>query len=368
MSASFYRPGYSSSGSSSQVMDESVPKSGGAKWGYIWAIVGISIIVVALVLTIILVALRYRRNIKAREDAAAAAASSTTTTTTTTTPCATPMAPQNVVVTYNIAAMTASITWSSVAGASSYYIYRKLEDPAVSKTNYQSKVETIQLFENYINLPSGTHYFVVTAKNSCGNESMASAPAKFAPICSSTPAAPIAPTVSTVNDNCTDPIPYKSNEIYFPWASFPGGSYIIQASGQQGGVSQLFMAADRDLADPSGTAPSGGVEVNMDCSGSDSYSLTYITNIDHATVTSIVPTSTGTTLSVSWNPIAGAEQYTVFAAGVGSDNILHFYGSYADGNVNTMTFPVNAGEEIVELRVNAFRLCDRSTATVFGPV
>ena len=209
MSASFYRPGYSSSGSSSQVMDESVPKSGGAKWGYIWAIVGISIIVVALVLTIILVALRYRRNIKAREDAAAAAASSTTTT-----PCATPMAPQNVVVTYNIAAMTASITWSSVAGASSYYIYRKLEDPAVSKTNYQSKVETIQLFENYINLPSGTHYFVVTAKNSCGNESMASAPAKFAPICSSTPAAPIAPTVSTVNDNCTDPIPYKSNEIY----------------------------------------------------------------------------------------------------------------------------------------------------------
>jgi hypothetical protein len=351
MSSSFYRPGqrdYQNNPSDS----ERVEKKSSSGGGTVFLVIAIIVVILLAILTLILVIIRARRNATATTTVSDSMSSSS---------CSAPIVPQNVTVTYNLQAKTASIIWSPVSGATSYNVYRKIEDPSVSKTNYDSRINTIQLFENYIDLPNGTHYFVVTSKNSCGQESLASAPAQLAPICGNILVEPAQPSITEIFEDCGGALPYNTTEIDFAWGAFPSGSYVAQGIGQQGNVTNYFASIDRNIG------PTGLIEVDMSCSINNVHTLTHIAVTDVATVSTPLQNDIGTSLQVSWIPIAGAEQYIVHVLAENASGIRHNYGSFASGNATSISLPTNSGDDVLDIQVRSFRLCDKSPSTVYAP-
>ena len=337
---SFFRPSYRPPTIPvGQAYVEPKPRAGGS---YLWLVIGIVIIILAAVLTIILLLVRRAR---AKQNGTSTPPAS----------CAAPPAPANVAATYDIPARTCVLTWSSVPKATRYRVYRKKEDPSVSKLNFEERIEVINLNYNFVNLEDGTHYFVVTAVNECG-ESVISVPAVFSPSCESSPPAPAAPNVTLSANKCFIAVPREEVEIDFPWeTSFPGGAYIVNGNGQHGTAKNYVALVDRD------GSPNGLVDVVFECGSTETKNyLTYIRNVQNTTVTVSDTENIGNSFLVKWAPIAGAEMYIVYAMGEDANGLKHHYGGYASGTDTSLTLATTAGDDIIEAKVRAFRICDLS--------
>jgi len=267
--------------------------------------------------------------------------------------CKTPTAaPQNVNVT--VSGTAATISWSAVTGATSYNIYRKLEDPSVGVNNYHQKESTSSLNRTFQALASGTHYFVVTAINDCG-ESQPSSPVSIAPICSSIPATMAAPTVTQTLNDCGGVSTSDIVSVSFVDQNINNGVYVVRGTGQKGTVSNYW-----NIVQGNSFGPATGI--HLQCGGvSTDHTVTQISEVQNAPLTIVGSPSTGSSYTVTWSQIAGAEQYVIFLVGVeNSTGTPHYYGGYAPGTASSQQLATNVGDTLVFALVLGFRLCNRS--------
>lgn len=250
-----------------------------------------------------------------------------------------------------------TLTWSAVNGASAYNIYGKLEDPSVGYGNNDQKQTVTVLSANFTNLTSGTHYYVVTAVNSCG-ESQPSSPSAIVPVCSSTPTAPAAPTVVQSSNDCAGATSSDIINVSFPDLSIPNGVYVVQGTGQKGSIHNYFY-----LVQGNSWGPATGI--HLGCGGvSTTHKVTRITNVQNAPLTVSGSSLVGVNFNMTWNKVAGSEKYLVFLVGVNSTTgTPHFYGGYAAGTESSLLLDTNSGDTLVFGLVLGFRVCDQSPAS-----
>lgn len=339
---SFFRPSSQPAQMPSESSEPAPRKQRGIS---IWTIIAIIVIVTILIIVIILTAVRV----------SSAKKKTTTTTPPATTSCSVLGAPGNVGVIYNSEDGTAAVSWSSVAGAIRYRVYRKLGDNTVNTANYDQRVDTLGTNFNFIDLAPGTHYFVVTSFNACG-ESTVSSPAVFSPSCGATLTAPAPPSVSFASDDCGLTNAVEAANITFSWeTSFAGGTYILSGDGQHGLVDKYVIVIDRD-ANPSGMAP-----VSLRCGEfASQHYINYLKTVQNATVSIGTATNIGSTFAINWTPIAGAEMYVIGLTSEDSDGNIHYSGGYASAQQTSIVLQTNAGDNVTEVKVRAFRVCDRS--------
>lgn len=261
-----------------------------------------------------------------------------------------PGVPLNVTIQYDQLAMTATLSWSPVDKATLYRVYRKLNDPSVSKLNADEQVEVAITTANFTNLPVGTSFYVVTAVNTCG-ESDESVPVKLAPACTSVPTTPDSPIVTQDSNNCPNA---DFANISFDDQSIPNGVYILSGTGQIGNVGNYLALVDGGLYGP--------FSVALKCGGVQTYHrVQYVTDVQQTPITSAPIVTTGNTITISWTPILGAEEYVIWL--VGADVETYFYGGFAQGNTSTITLPVQSGLTPIFGVVLGYKLCDKSESS-----
>uniref|UniRef100_A0A6C0CG18 Fibronectin type-III domain-containing protein n=1 Tax=viral metagenome TaxID=1070528 RepID=A0A6C0CG18_9ZZZZ len=271
-----------------------------------------------------------------------------------------PVPPQNVVITYNQTLHTATITWSPSSGATGYKVYQKLEDPSVGKSNHDVVSSTAATTITFTGLAIGTHYFVITALNTCG-ESDESSPVVFSPACASVPSQPPQPSVVSTADNCLTPQADETVDILIADATGPAPFNLVRSdggcqssSGQKGGLPYFMFDS----------SPSGGsLPAWLECSGSPvSFTETFISDAQFATL--ITPTgpiaSLGTTLNVSWQAVLGAEQYAVMLISIDASGSVYFVGDTITAPETFTTIDTPIGTQLVFAQVIGYKLCDVS--------
>lgn len=256
---------------------------------------------------------------------------------------------------------TATISWSTSTGATSYNVYRKIGDPSVSKSNFHQKENTTSTTRTFTSLPTGTHYFVVTSVNQCG-ESDESIPVLLAPSCSSFPTTMVAPTVVQSLNDCGGLTNVETVDISFPDMSIPDGVYIVEGTGQDGSVSPYTY-----LVQGSSWGPATGIALK--CGGvASTHTVTQIIDVENATITVTGPVITGTSFNMTWNPNAGAEEAIVFVVGIDPvTSVPHFYGGYASGTANSLVVNTNNGDNLVFGIVLTYKKCNKSIASAPTP-
>lgn len=265
-----------------------------------------------------------------------------------------PAKPESVNIVYDSEVGSATVSWVASAGANYYNVYRKLEDPSVGVNNYTSKDEINGLSKSFTTLPEGTHYFVVTAVNDCG-ESPLSSPVVFAPSCGTIPSTMMAPVVTQDSNECGNTANADIVDISFTDESIDNGVYIVQGTGQVGDVpSYLYFVQ--------GSAHGPALGVHLKCGGeTTSHTVMQITEAYNAEITvDAPPTTVGTSFEMTWKPIAGMEMYAVFIVGVDDDGVPHFTGGFAGGNQTSLTVATNDGDTPVFGMVLGARLCSAS--------
>ena len=331
--------------------------------GIAFAIVAIAIIVAIVVGVIIWMVVR-NRNSTTSSSSSSSSSSSTTCTTVL-------QAPRNVLAVYNQNNNTAALSWQGVTGATRYRIYRKLEDPGVNTSNYDQRVDTINNSYNFLDLPAGTHYFVVTSFSSCGLESMISAPAVFSPSCSAALPAlnPANLSITLQNDQCGGPQPHIDYRLTYTWDSILEDSiFIFRGPDQSGDSSQYFSLHDV----VSGIDPVLDIDFNCDEEEGDHY-IEYIKDVQNVPLSNITTQAAmagpvGSSFVLNWSPIAGAEMYVASMTTVDADNgsLFRHFGGYTTAPQTSLVLATNSGDSIVEIKVRAFRVCNRSPLT--GPI
>jgi len=279
-----------------------------------------------------------------------------TPTPTPTTCTAPPSTPNNVRVVYDALANTATVSWDSSQGATSYNVYRKFDDSSVGKYNYEEKINVTVTTASFSGLAAGAHYFVVTALNNCG-ESEASHPPVIAASCNSFPATPNPPNVVEASDNCNATnTAQRADVINVNWsnASNPNGGYVIQGTGQLGSVGQYY-------ANVSGSTSFDGIYLK--CNGQQSNHV--INVIQSWTAADLnmptTPTLSSNTFTMQWYTVPGAEAYSVWLVLVDQVNdIAYYYGGRAPGTSSSLTIPCQAGLTPVYGNVYGYMLCDLS--------
>lgn len=268
-----------------------------------------------------------------------------------------PSPPTGVTVSANEVAKTATISWSVLVGSNitSYTVYQKLNDPAVSSTNFDSKVNTTAGSTTFTGLSIGTNYFVVTATNPCG-ESSPSHPAVSAAACVSIPNTPSAPTVSQDSNDCTGPAQAQFVELNFPNYGLTNGGYILQGNGQIGSVSQYLVVLPQSSYGPVSS-------LTQTCNGLTSYhNLTIVKTWTEATITSSPIVSSGSSYTMTWNPILGADEYVIFIVGE-SPTAFYYYGGFSPGNTSSLVIPTQSSLIGVYGVVLGYKACDKSAVS-----
>ncbi len=268
-----------------------------------------------------------------------------------------PSRPVNVTVIFNALANTATISWSASPGAIKYKVYRRLADPGVSKVNFDEKIEVIVTTANFVGLDTGTHYFVVSACNECG-DSDESAPALLAPSCSVLPPTPSAPLILTDTDLCGDAEQTEFVEITVDEATGAEPFNILTGNGQIG-VNGFFAAFP---------SPGSPFTASLACTGSPvGYQVTHVTNGEIANLTSPTgPLTLGGTLDVIWQPIVGADEYAITLVAVDGFGSFMFVGGYAPGSDTSVTITTPSGTGLIFAEVIGYKFCDKSAISPIG--
>lgn len=262
-----------------------------------------------------------------------------------------PATPTNVNVVYNQNLGAATISWNVVSGAKSYSVYRKLEDPSVNSTNFDEKRVVVGNAENFSSLQAGTHYFVVTASNDCGN-SPETSPYLFAPSCPSVPNAPSMPIITQNVDHCADDQNAEYALLTHEEATGDNPFNLVQGNGQYG-VSSYFGVFN---------SPTGDFTVNLACTGSEvSYTISAISNGEYASL--VYPDSpmfVQASTEVKWQPVLGAEEYAVVLVTADEHGTYVFTGGVVAAPITTLTVTTQSGAYLAYAAVVAYRLCDKS--------
>lgn len=267
-----------------------------------------------------------------------------------------PVRPSNVQAVYDRAAHTATLTWGGSVGATGYKVYRKLDDPTVSKVNSDNStaVASPTTSANFTGLPVGTNYFVVTAFNTCG-ESDESAPVAVVPSCSSVPTQPPAPALVLDTDECAGPGFVEYVTINHVDATGPRPFNLFTGNGQTGIDSYLYFAE----------APSADPIAGLVCSGTPvSYELVHISNADYATLLNPTgPMVATASLTVSWEPVLNADEYAVSLIYIDSHSVPIFVGGTTASPNTSLVVNTPTGSQLVFAQVIGYRLCDKSLAS-----
>lgn len=268
-----------------------------------------------------------------------------------------PASPGGVNVVYDRNAGTATVSWVVSTGASVYTVYRKLNDPAVGKNNYDEKKSVSGTSQYFSSLAHGTHYFVVTASNDCG-DSDESSPSLMAASCDVVPDKPGAPVISQTADHCSDPQMAEYNEIAHDEATGSNPFNIIKGNGQFG-VSDYFAVFP---------SPTGNFEVALTCSESPvSYTATSVSVADYANLQYPTgPMTVGASVAVTWDPVLNAEEYAVVLVTVDSNGTFMFTGGTTTAPVTHLDVKTLAGSTLAYASVVGYRLCDKSAPSAAG--
>lgn len=262
-----------------------------------------------------------------------------------------PAVPVSVQVVYNQLAGSATVSWGPSSGASSYKVFRKLNDPSVSKSNHDERRISYGTAENFSGLALGTHYFVVSSTNDCG-DSDESAPVVLAPSCDVVPNTPSQPMISQLVDHCGDVQQAEYNMISHDEASGDRPFNILRGNGQFG-VSNYFGVFE---------SPSGDIEVGLACTGQPvSFTAESVSLADYATL--IFPNQSmtvGSSLAVSWEPVLNAEEYAVMMITVDAHGTYMFTGGTTTSPVTNLNVSTLDGSILVYGSVIGYRLCDKS--------
>ena len=264
-----------------------------------------------------------------------------------------PGRPMNVQVVHDSDAGTAVVSWSPVSGATGYSVFRRLNDASVSKNNYDEKkdVGANQTSVNFNGLPTGTHYFSVLATNAYGSGDE-SAPIVFAPICNVIPSTPSAPFITLDTDQCAAPQNVESVLISFADATGTRPINILKGNGQTG-VDAYYTGF---------SVPTSPQRANLKCTGTMvSYTVTHVSDADQANL--IVPstaTNLGTFLDCSWEPVVGAEEYSITLMCVNSAGVEIFVGGQVRAPTTSLRVTTPAGTLLTSAIVYAYKLCDKS--------
>lgn len=264
-----------------------------------------------------------------------------------------PVKPGNVQAVYDRNAHTATLTWIGAAGATGYRVYRKLEDPAVSKNNYD-EVKVIgapTTSANFTALPVGTNYFVVSSVNTCG-ESDESAPEATVPSCAVVPTQPPAPSLILDTDECAGPGFAELVTINHIDATGPRPFNIFRGEGQIDIDSYYWFVE----------APSMDPEVALACTGTPvAYEVIHVSNADYATLLNPTgPMIATASLTVSWTPVLNAEEYSVNLVYINANSMPIFIGGTVASPATSLTLDTPTGTQLVFAQVIGYRLCDKS--------
>jgi hypothetical protein len=263
-----------------------------------------------------------------------------------------PTIPTGVTATSNELGKSAVISWTASSTATSYTVYAKLNDPGVGKNNYDSKVSTTATTTTFTNLPQGTTYFVVTSSNACG-ESDASSPAVLASSCNSLPPTPASPAISQDSNDCVGPAAAQFIEAHVTNAGLTNGGYILQGTGQIGAVGNYLVVLPQ-----SSYGPISGI--TQACTGNKtSHTVIDVANWVEANITSVPPSISGTSYTMTWQPLVGADEYVAFIVGEGPTS-FYFFGGFAPGSATSLTIPTQPGLVPTYGVVLAYKLCDKS--------
>lgn len=266
-----------------------------------------------------------------------------------------PPTPKTVTITSNITAGSATVNWVASAGAISYNVYRKLADPSVGVNNYDQVVKTTNTNQTFTSLPSGTSYFVVTAVNSCG-ESPVSEPVVLASYCPLLPATMPPPVVTETNNDCAGSTQVETISVSFINMNIPNGVYVIQGTDQAGSVSSYLYIIQGSSFGPA-------IGISQKCGSiSSTHTVTQISTVENATVTNTGgPFTAGSSFTVTWDRIAGAEQYLVFLVGTAPVTAVpHYYGGYAPASANSLSLQTTPGDNLLFAMVLGFNTCNMS--------
>lgn len=273
-----------------------------------------------------------------------------------------PNRPNNLTISYDQLGDSATLSWSPVVNADRFCLYRKLADPTVSKVNYDDKVVVTSTSHMFTGLLEGTHYFVVTAMNDCG-ESDESFPSVLAAICSSIPPATIAPVVTQDTNDCGGPSAAELVDISFPDISITDGVYIITGTGQAGAVDDYLTLIE-------GASHSDVEDIAMKCGGVESsHYVQYATEADLATLnfSGPPPALTGSMFKMEWLTIPGAEEYVAwFVCFDTLTGVFKHYGGFAPGSATSLDLNVESGLEPAFALVVGYKLCNKSEKSLAG--
>jgi Cys-rich repeat protein len=270
-----------------------------------------------------------------------------------------PAKPSNVQAVYDRNAGTATLTWVGATGSTGYKVYRKLDDPTVSKNNSDQvlSVTTPTVSANFVSLPVGSNYFVVTSINSCG-ESDESIPVVIVPSCSAVPTQPPAPALVLDADECAGPGFVEYVNINHVDATGPRPFNLFTGTGQADIEDYLWI----------NESPSVDPTVALECTGTPvAYEVTHISNADYANlVTPTGPLITTASLQVTWEPVLNAEEYTVSLVCVTANSVGIFVGGTVAAPATSLTVATPTGTQLVFAQVVGYRLCDKSSASNSG--
>lgn len=268
-----------------------------------------------------------------------------------------PATPVSVNIVYNELMGSATVSWGPSAGATSYAVFRKLNDPSVSKDNFDERRITTGTAENYTGLSLGTHYFVVLATNECGDSSE-TVPVLLAPSCDVVPTTPGQPVITQTADHCSDPQTAEYNNVSHDEATGDRPFNILKGTGQFG-VSDYFAIFE---------SPTGDFEVALACTGEPvSFTATSIAVGDYANL--LFPTQTmtvGTSVDVMWEPVLNAEEYAVVLVTVDSNGTFMFTGGTVASPTTKLNVKTLDTATLVYASVVGYRLCDKSAASQAG--
>jgi hypothetical protein len=172
-------------------------------------------------------------------------------------------------------------------------------------------------------------------------------------MCLNLPNTPSAPTVSQDANDCSGPAQAQFIELNFPNYNLTGGGYILQGSGQSLSVGNYLVV----LPQSSFGSVAG---ITQTCNGLTSHhNLTTVKTWAEATITSPPIVNSGSSYTITWNPLPNIDEYVAFIVGE-SPTAFYYYGGFASGSATSLVIPTAPNLIGVYGVVLGYKACDKS--------
>jgi hypothetical protein len=267
----------------------------------------------------------------------------------------TPGIPQNVMVT-NAGSGNVTITWNSVANASSYNVYRKANS-SVTTSNFDQKMGVTVTHASFTTLASpSTQYFGVTAANSSG-ESLLSEVVSTS-ICSSQPTAPTSPTVTESSNSCFATAASETVASSTSNSNVSSSTYFIfSGTGQQGSNTTYSGIVQGNTSTPTLTG------ISLSCTNVSSHTAQYILSGQNVTSTSNITSPVGSSTTITWNAVPNVDFYIVSVKTTDSNGNIHYTSSTISSSNTSTPVSTNSGDTYNSAIIIGYTSCNLSTVS-----